>query len=260
MPERHAVGWEIVREELSRWETPATLWWRDDDAVQATHELERLVALSRQGQIPMALAVIPLDARESLVEFLHPHANLSVLQHGYAHANRAPAGEKKAELGAHRPALEVLSELTAGSRQLRCLGLLGESERPVLVPPWNRIGSEVVAGLPGAGFRGLSTYGVRPGVVAAPGLHQVNTHVDIIDWRGSRGFVGEEVALRLLLDHLVARRTGETDPHEPTGILTHHLEHDEASWVFCERLLAFTNDLPQVRWCAAEALFTVNGF
>ena len=35
------------------------------------------------------------------------------------------------------------------------------------------------------------------------GLLQVNTHVDLIDWKGGRGFVGEDAALAALVQALV---------------------------------------------------------
>jgi hypothetical protein len=75
-------------------------------------------------------------------------------------------------------------------------------------------------------------------------LNIVNTHVDVIDWHGGRGFLGEAAALDLLIGHLSARRQGRADPDEPTGLLTHHLVHDADTWRFLENLQDFIRDHP----------------
>jgi hypothetical protein len=38
--------------------------------------------------------------------------------------------------------------------------------------------------------------------------------------------------------HLLARREGQVDPTEPTGLLTHHHDLDSAGWAFLEALLS----------------------
>jgi hypothetical protein len=109
----------------------------------------------------------------------------------------------------------------------------------VLTPPWNRVADEALPLLPALGFRGLSRFDELPfGRKKSPvaGLMEVNTQVDLIDWQGSRGFVGVEAALGRLVAHLAARRSGVADPAIPTGILSHHLVHDTATWRFLENL------------------------
>ena len=116
----------------------------------------------------------------------------------------------------------------------------------VLVPPWNRFDSGLLERLTGCGFVGLSGFG-RLGAGATPGLAQANTHLDPIDWRGSRLFVGEAEALACLCRSL--------DLKEPVGILTHHLAMDEAGWQFLERLLEVLDVHPGARLCGADELF-----
>ena len=70
-----------------------------------------------------------------------------------------------------------------------------------------------------------------------------------------RGFVGEDAALALIAGHLAARREGRADPDEPTGILTHHLVHDEASWNFLTELVYRLGRQAGVRWLAGTAIF-----
>ena len=115
------------------------------------------------------------------------------------------------------------------------------------MPPWNRLDAGLVARLTGCGFIGMSTFGRRAGPEAAPGLAQVNTHLDPIDWRGTRLFVGEMAAL--------ARLVAVLDADEPIGILSHHLAMDDAGWAFLDRLLWILAGHPGARLCPASELF-----
>lgn len=264
------ASWGDLDREFARWreaDRPATLWWRDDDAVAATPALDRLLDIAERHGLPVALAVIPAMAEPGLAERLADHAadgsgssprRIAVLQHGYAHRNHAPAGEKKAELGPHRPAGAVLAELARGRSRLNDLFAAGDvALPPVLVPPWNRIAGEVTRRLPEAGFAGLSTHAPRAAPLAAPGLAQVNTHADIIDWHGHRGFVGEGLALGRIVAHLAARRTGTVDADEPTGIMTHHLAHDDGCWDFMAQLAARTAKVAAAVWLDAPTIFNM---
>jgi hypothetical protein len=179
-------------------------------------------------------------------------SDIAILQHGYRHVNHATGTDRKSELGSHRPLIEIIDQLKAGRLLLQ--SLLGDGVLPVLVPPWNRIDRRVVAGLPDIGFRGISGFQARLKRDAAPGLAQVNTHVDIIDWRGLRGFRGTEAVLNSLCDHLAARRTGAVDAAEPTGLLTHHMAHDDACWNFIETLLEKTSFGANL-WESATGIF-----
>jgi len=125
---------------------------------------------------------------------------------------------------------------------------------PVLTPPWNRAGDAVLAGLRGLGFTGLTRYLPRR-TAQIHGLKQVNTHVDVINWKGGRGFVGESEALTLFMGHLAARRAGKADADEPTGLLTHHLVHDPATWRFLEKLRDFLKKQPAARLLDPAAVF-----
>ena len=58
--------------------------------------------------------VVPAQATEGLARRLADEPGVDVLQHGYAHVNHAGAGEKKTELGLHRPAMIVLGDLGTG--------------------------------------------------------------------------------------------------------------------------------------------------
>ncbi|TQV79800.1 polysaccharide deacetylase family protein [Denitrobaculum tricleocarpae] len=256
------TGWDSLARELACWHDAgkvATVWWRDDDAVASTDALERLLILSQKHAAGLGLAVIPERCDAALAERLSDaargtHARIAVLQHGIAHENTAPAGEKKTELSQAAPLNETMERLKAG--QDRLAGLFGQGFLPVLVPPWNRISPEIIAELPARGVSGLSTYKARPQRMAAPGLLQVNTHADLLRWKPDRGFLGETEVLGLLQTHLQDRREDRADADEPTGILTHHLVHDEATWVFLDRLLGWLKRQPAIKFLAPSEAFS----
>ncbi len=263
-------GWQALRQELEAWRETgraATLWWRDDDAVDCSPALDRLLDLAAKYKIPLNLAVIPAHATTALaVRLAAAAANVTVLQHGFDHANHAPEGEKSMELGPHRPRVAICEELAGGQAMLNAT--FAEQAVPVLVPPWNRIADEFVPDLAGLGFRGLSTHTARTALRPAKGLVACNTHVDVMRWRPERGFLGENEAVDLLIGHLRARRraraeaaeeatTGScgTEPDEPSGLLTHHLVMDAPAWGFVSRLLAVLSDHPATRWITADEAF-----
>ena len=230
-------GWDALDAELNRWTAvPATFWWRDDDAQQPTAALSALLELSHSRSVPLGLAVVPSKSADALAAALASSAMVQVLQHGYAHANHAPPEEKKAEYGDHRPAEVMSGEIADGAARLA--GQFGDRFLPLLVPPWNRISVKLLPSLPPAGIQGLSTFAPRESGVPAAGLKQVNTHVDLIDWKCGRSFKGTARIVREMAAHLAARRMSRVDAGEPTGILSHHLVHDEACWTFLRRLFS----------------------
>ncbi len=210
-------------------------WWRDDDAVADTPQLDRLLALSRRVQAGVALAVIPRELEPSLGDRLRSDGSAFALVHGWAHANHAPAGEKKAEFGSHRPLDTMAAEAEQALQIAR--GKLGRRLLPVFVPPWNRVSPELAQRLPQAGFTGLSAFNDRKAVSPAEGLLQVNAHVDPIDWHGTRSLVDPEQIIASLAAAIDRRALDETDREEPIGLLTHHLIHDDVIWTFCEKLM-----------------------
>ena len=243
------VTWSRLRAELTHWERSgesASFWWRDDDATDATEALESLLSLTSQGAVPLCLAVIPADASPALGCRLAGMPGVTVLQHGWSHRNFARPGDKACELASNRPINEISSDLGRGRRRLR--EMFGPRVGRTLVPPWNRIAPSLVARLPELGFHVLSTFAPRRTAQPAPGLRQVNCHVDLIDWRGRRGFVGEGRMVEDIVKHLHRRRTRRVDRSEPTGILTHHLVHDGAGWAFLAALVEFLSGHPAACW------------
>ena len=251
------ASWSILLDEIARCADsgrPVEFWWRDDDAARADAALSRLVGLAQGMSIPLALAAIPAQSERPAFQDIGPL--VSVLQHGTDHANRAAAGEKKTEFAAAEPESVALERLAAGRGQLEAIA--GGRFLPVLAPPWNRVPDRLASRLADAGLRGLSQYGPRSRAECAPGVRQVNTHIDVIAWRGGRAFIGEDQALGAAARHLAAKRMRTADAGEATGWLTHHAVHDESAWAFLERLFESTRALPAVAWRRAEELFNIS--
>jgi hypothetical protein len=237
------LSWEKFKLELARRRDagrPAQFWWRDDDAGAVRPEVNRLVELSSSCGIPVSLAVVPEAAEPELFELLHE--GVSVLQHGTDHRNRAAAGEKKTEYPAAEPLDAAAARVADGLGRLRALA--GARLFPVLAPPWNRLRKDLLGKLPAIGIRGVSLYGPRAAAEPAPGLRQVNTHVDIVAWGQGKCFIGEDEAIGLAVKTLALE--------EPVGWLTHHAVHDAAAWAFLERLF----NMKDVRWLSAAEAFS----
>ena len=249
-----SAAWDELFDEVRAWRRAGAevgFWWRDDDACRATPELTRLLTLAQDSGAPLALAVIP-QAAEAAAFSPWPFT-VAVLQHGVTHVNRAASTQKKSEFPESEPVQEGMNRLLQGREQLR--QIFGERALPVLAPPWNRFPKSWVAELAAHGYRGLSTFLPRGRASPASGLIQVNTHVDIVDWRHGKKFIGEEQALSLACEQLRLRRRGAADHTEPVGWLTHHAVHEEAAWRFLAELLQRTKELPGLRWLHPREVF-----
>ena len=220
---------------------PVTFWLRDDDAIEPTKPLEDLLTLTTRYAIPLTLAVIPAHSTDALAQRLVAQNHVAVAVHGWSHQNHAPVDEKKQELGLHRPIDEILTELARGYSVLAKQH--AQHFVPLLVPPWNRIDPAIVKALPKLGFLGLSTFGSP----ASHSLTTVNTHVDIIDWRGTRGGRNTHELVDELVNMIESTQI-------PIGILTHHLVHDDAAWQFLQQLFSVTSTHAGAKWVTVNHL------
>jgi hypothetical protein len=250
------ANWTDLIEELKRWagagQRPG-LWWRDDDAVAPGPRLRQLTELSRTAGVALALAVIPGRAEDTLKEVLADLTGVKLLVHGLTHRNRAPADQKKAEFGGHRPVYEMLGDAAIAWENLA--GRFPELALPIFVPPWNRIDADLLPRLPLARLQGLSRFGPRAAAYPAPGLLECNCHLDLIDWHSGRGFLGEAEALDKLIAHLQGRREGSADREESSGILSHHNVMDQAGWDFLAELFARTKECDGAHWLTIDEVF-----
>lgn len=251
-----AQTWNALDAELAAWRQSSrevTVWWRDDDASEQSVALGKMQQLSFEFNVPITLAVIPHALKPSLEPELRDWSQVSVVQHGYAHVNHALGDSKKSEFGGRHDLDNRCADIAQG-REALTASLQGKFE-PVFVPPWNRIHEDIVERLPSLGLHGLSTFKPRAQATPFPGLTQTNCHVDIINWRDGRGFVGHAGALAALTDHLRMRRSSHQVPDEPTGVLTHHLVHDEDCWTFLKQLFEHMRSDPNVRWLSTRETF-----
>ena len=271
-----SLPWIDLQEELKRWEHAgyvAEFWWRDDDATALSQALERLLLISEDANIGIALAVIPARAEETLFTRLSPISHVDILQHGYRHLNWMPVREKKAEFGALRAQRLVAGEIEHGWKLLNTYA--PGRVASLFVPPWNRMAQLHLQSLVDVGIQAVSMFGCSSSKYPLWPLAQLNTHLDLIDWKGGRGFVGEEIILKQLITELRCRRQArewtdrraESDRlsvawakkhhagNEPLGLLTHHLVHDELTWRFLTRVLERLHSHPAVRWLRTGRMF-----
>lgn len=247
--------WFDLDAELNEWQRlgrRATMWIRDDDATRSSAPFRRLIALTAGQGVPIAVSVIPELLENSLSVMLDKRLPIDVLVHGYAHVNHEPEGSKKSEFGPHRPLAQSIREICDSLNKLS----ISFPSKVVegFVPPWNRIDEKVIDVLYDAGYRMLSTFTPRSSQYARRGLKQVNCHVDIIDWRGTKKFTGVSQTIAAVLGHLSQRRIGMCDPAEPTGILTHHLNHDEDCWSFLNDFVKKVSKHPGQEWIRLRSL------
>ena len=74
-------------------------------------------------------------------------------------------------------------------------------------------------------------------------MRRTNVHVDIIDWQGTRGFIGARPqSWTRSWRTCGSAGAGQADADEPTGLMTHHGFHDEGCWAFIEESAGRTRD------------------
>jgi peptidoglycan/xylan/chitin deacetylase (PgdA/CDA1 family) len=223
-------------------------WWRDDDAVEPTALLDRMLTIANKHDVDIALAVIPKEATEALADRLADEPHAWVLQHGWQHKNfqLKEKREKAAELGSRRDPEELMAQLADGKARLDTL--FGSKFIPAMVPPWNRIDPEISRRLPDIGLPGLSTFTWHN----FPRDHQIQSHIDILKWKKQVRFIGWESA-RLRFDLQLTRRRNIRN--EPLGLLTHHLAHDEGCFDFLEEFLSIAAHHEGAEWPDVKGLF-----
>jgi hypothetical protein len=241
--------WTPLQSELARWQENrrvAALWLRDDDAEAPSPALDSLLAMTAEHGVSVLVAIIPARADTALADRLRRERHVEAAVHGAAHVNHAAAGEKRAELGAARPAADVLSELGAARERLTQLFPVLSG---LLVPPWNRIAPAVASRIGEAGFTGISAFGWKP---VAAGVRQLNTHVDLIDWKAQGRWRQLDEVIALLAGALATSR--EAYGFAPVGILSHHRRRSSESDGMLEQLLRGTARHPAIVWKAAKDL------
>jgi hypothetical protein len=222
------------------------VWWRDDDAGRDSGRLDALLELAQRTRRPLGLAVVPAWLDPTVTAKVSATEQVHVLQHGWDHADHAPPGKKRIELGGRLPTEACGRNLQRGKATLE--RAFGSRFLAVLVPPWNRIEERCLGILGGLGFAGVSGFaddarGIRHG------LAQVNTHVDLIDWQDGRR---SKPLARLVaeIDALLARPEVGI-----IGLLSHHLDMTLDDLDRLAQIFGYLDSLERCRWASAPELF-----
>lgn len=224
----------VLGSELALWAKAGhapVLWWRDDDARTPTGALERLVSLSRRHDAPLTLAAIASPDLPTLVRRLDNEPGVELAVHGFTHVNRQPAGQGFGEIIDSDDIDWVRAQLRATVAAFHRAG----AAPTLFVPPWNNLKPQLLEVLPGSSLAAVSGFDHASG--KSNGVTRLDAHLDVLRWKGGGRFRGTWKFLVRMQRLLKQRRTaGQWD--EPIGLLTHHLDHDQATWLFLEKFLA----------------------
>jgi hypothetical protein len=218
--------------ELERWRSCGhrpLFWWRDDDARGLSPALDRLTRVA--DGLPVSIAVIPYGVSPTLADWLTDNPAVTIAQHGVDHVNRRmPAEGSAADYSSAVAPVPLARGILAGRHALERAGL----DPVFFTPPWNRVEPVLLEALAIAGYFVISGWNGEG--ADKPGFQRLDTHIDLLRWKGGARFRG---AARLYEDlrRQLAERRGGGDFARPIGLLTHHLDHDEASWKFLENFL-----------------------
>ena len=215
--------------ELTKWSQKnrvARIWWRDDDVSRPTSKLDSMLKTIDILDFKPLLAAIPKHSSQELAKALET-AGLPIAVHGLSHSNYEPEDARKSEFGPSRDLHDIKIDIIRAKEQLS--NIFGNSVIDCFVPPWNRIREDIIPNLSQLGFSGFSAFGSRSSKVHESNLNWFNTHVDVIDWRNTRHFIGRETLISQITDNL-RRQRKRSGTSEPIGILTHHLDMIENDW------------------------------
>jgi peptidoglycan/xylan/chitin deacetylase (PgdA/CDA1 family) len=209
---------------------PVACFFRDDDVGRRHDRLRHLLDLFAKLDLPLDLAVIPaaLDApaaRELRGRVDASDARLGLHQHGYAHLNHEPSGQRKCEFGPAR-SHDTQRRDIAGGRD-RLAALLGSVVEPIFTPPWNRCTATTAGCLVELGFETLSRE-ASAAPLGAPGLRELPVGVD---WFKRRH--GVRLPRRAIAEIAAAA----VERGGPVGVMFHHAEMDRSELETAAELL-----------------------
>jgi hypothetical protein len=226
--------------ELNRWHSRGQrpiLWWRDDGARGISPAFDRLLDIA--DGLPLSVSVIPEGVSPTLAARLAGISNVTVGQLGIDHVNRRQA--------ASSPAADYAQAIAAGPLARSILGGRDALERagldPVFyAPPWHRVEPVLLEGLAIAGYFSLSGWNGEGS--RAPCMQRLDVQIGLLRPKGEPRFLGAGSVYEALRRQLAERRR-KGDVTRPIGLLTHHLDHDEASWKFLGGLLSLLRPVAQ---------------
>ncbi len=245
----------ILGPELRLWAKAGhgpVLWWRDDDARAPNEALDKLLELSRRHGAPLTLAAIAGPHLAALVRRVEVEPAIEIAVHGFKHINRQPAGRGFGEVVPEDSLEWVRAQLRATVMAFHKAG----AKPTLFVPPWNHLTSQLIAAIDDSCLTAMSAFGEARG--SGEGFVRLDTHLDVLRWKGGGRFRGRWRFLSRMRRLMAQRRiSGQWD--EPMGLLTHHMDHDAATWTFLDQFLAVfptraRQDLTKTSPRAARAL------
>lgn len=224
----------ILGPELRLWAKAGrapVLWWRDDDARAPTDALGSLLALARRHGAPLTLAAIAGPQLPQLVQQIKVEPDVEIAVHGFKHVNRQPKGRGFGEVVAEDGLEWVRAQLRATVMAFHRAG----AQPTLFVPPWNNLAPQLIEAIEGSPITAISAFDQERG--RCEGVPRLDAHLDVLRWKGGGRFRGRWRFLSRMRRLMTKRRLSE-NWDEPMGLLTHHLDHDEATWAFLEDFLA----------------------
>ncbi|USQ96794.1 polysaccharide deacetylase family protein [Caulobacter sp. RL271] len=235
MPARLPLAFRLaLGPELRLWAKAGhapVLWWRDDDARGPTGPLEQLLSLARRREAPLTLAAIAGPHLTDLVRRVETEPGVEIAVHGFRHVNRQPEGRGFGEIVEGDEVEWVRSQLRATVMAFHRAGVAPS----LFVPPWNNLRPQLLEALPDSPLSAVSGFDQNAGVTG--GVARLDAHLDVLRWKDGARFRGTWKFLSRMRRLLKQRRlAGQWN--QPIGLLTHHLDHDHATWLFLEQFLA----------------------
>jgi hypothetical protein len=231
-------------DDLARKGKKITFWWRDDDAIEETQALQKLLKLVDHKAI--SIATIPEYCTKSLIDIVKENPYIHLLQHGVSHENFAHKEEKKCEFPTHLSDEHHWQRIQYGRDKI--FQLYPEWDGKGFVPPWNRMKLNSAEGLKDIGFDYISAFeSLKARNIATKHIAYCDSNIDPIDWKGNDGknnygFIGWQACDDILLHH--------AQYQQHIGLLTHHLVHNEAMWHKLEIIADFMHHHPAIDWQA----------
>ncbi|PZR35355.1 DUF2334 domain-containing protein [Caulobacter segnis] len=224
----------ILGRELRLWAKAGhapVLWWRDDDARAPSEPLDRLLELSRRHDAPLTLAAIASPHLPTLVRRVEAEPAVEIAVHGFKHINRQPPGQGFGEVVAEDSLDWVRAQLRATVMAFHRAG----TQPTLFVPPWNNLAPQLTEAARDSSITAISAFAEDQ--VSSGDVARLDAHLDVLRWKGGGRFRGRWRFLSRLR-RLLARRRLSGCWDEPIGLLTHHLDHDAATWAFLDQFLA----------------------
>jgi hypothetical protein len=205
-------------------------WWRDDDARRPGPALNRLLHLSRRFEAPLTLAAVPDGDMAALVEACA--AIRTSTWRSMASATRT--ARRPASPRARSMTCDTLDDISAEVETAIAAFARAGLTPDLFVPPWNNAHATLDA-CPGAARPdGVTLRRDRaPGARTAPGRSSGHHALEARS-RAFAGACGSCCGRGACWSSAAFAGYGMSR----LGLLTHHLDHDEASWRFLAAFLS----------------------